>query len=149
MVEKTLPRITIRAIRDEDIDGIFAVDGRVGGATRGITFAGPISDYLGKASGMGCVARAGEDVIGLIMGRVVRPFPGCQSGAWIEVVGVAPEYRRGGVATRLFKAFQEQCRKRGIACLHALTATNEKNLAGFLASVGFSAGNHVKWDKQI
>lgn len=149
MVVRALPRITIRAIREEDIDGVFAVDGRVGGPAGRLTFSGPIYDYLGKGTGIGCVARAGDEVIGLIMGRVVCPFPGCQSGAWIEVVGVAPEHRRAGVATKLFKAFEEQCRKRGVACLHVLTAPDEKSLAAFLGAVGFNISDHLKWDKQV
>ncbi len=151
MIQKTkaAPRVTIRVMRVDDIDGVLAIDRKLRGPKRAITYSEPISDYIGGEVGISCVARIRADMAGLILGRLMNLYPQGTKGAWIEVLGVDPDYQGHGIGVKLVKAFETQCRKKGAQYINALTLPKDNVLKPFFESQGFIASKFIQLEKRV
>ena len=146
---KAAPKVSIKLMTDEDIDGVLAIDRKLRGAKRAISFADPIDDYVGGEVGVSCVARAESRVVGVILGRLVTmPNEGIKV-AWIQILGIDPDLQGQGIGTKLVKAFETQASKKGAERIHLLTMPSDKTLKPFFESVGYSAGKFIQLQKKL
>ena len=60
-------RVTIRKMEPEDIDAILAIDGKIGGVQRAITYRDLVRDYLGGQMDVSFVAEADNKVVGFVL----------------------------------------------------------------------------------
>lgn len=71
--------------------------------------------YLG--TGLSFLAREGERVVGFIFGRVIEYVYGMNRLAWIENMGVDPQFRRQGIGYRLVQRVVQEARPKGAEAL--------------------------------
>lgn len=146
---KAAPKVAIKLMTDEDIDGVLAIDRKLRGAKRAISFADPVDDYVGGEVGVSCVARSAEQVVGLILGRMVTmPNEGIKV-AWIQILGIDPDWQGQGIGTKLVKAFETQAIKKGAERIHLLTMPSDKVLKPFFEAAGYSAGKFIQLQKRL
>ncbi len=146
---KAAPKVTIRVMTDEDIEGVLAIDRKLRGAKRAISFADPTGDYVGGEVGVSCVASAKDEVVGVILGRLVTmPNEGIKV-AWIQILGIDPDWQGQGIGTKLVKAFETQARKKGAERIHLLTMPSDRVLKPFFESVGYAAGKFIQLQKKL
>lgn len=68
-------------------------------------------------TGMSFVAREGGNIVGFIFARMIDFIYGIDRIAWIENLGVHPEYRRLGIGYRLIKKVAEAAKEKGAEIL--------------------------------
>ncbi len=148
MAVKAQPKVTVRSMKPEDIEGALAIDRKLRGPKRAMSFSDPVTDYVGGQMSISCVARAGDQVVGVIMGRLLTLFPSNVKGAAIEVLGVDPEWQGNGIGVRLVKAFEEHCQKQGAQRINVWTMPQDNQLRSFFEALGFQASKFIQLEKK-
>jgi GNAT superfamily N-acetyltransferase len=122
----TIDEMTTRALTKADYDHIVGViDAWWGGPTSAL--AHPIFFYeLGK---MATVVEHQGLLFGFIVGEL----------GYVHLVGIDPEYRRHGVGTRLYEAFERSCLEAGCQRLKAITTHGNEGSVKFHLARGWRA----------
>ena len=133
-------KINIRPMTPEDIDSIIAIDTKITGIHRTLTYAKPHGSFFGGELGIGMVAEANGKVVGFILGRLA-PSPRGWLNAWAHFIGVDPDYQRRGVGTKLVEGFVARCKTRRAKTMHMMINWYDWEMVAFLQSLGFSRGD--------
>ena len=144
MAKAAKPEINIREITDEDIEAILAIDKKIVGEQRAITYRDPIDFYLGGEYGVSVVAEVNGKIIGFALGRLRDPATG-----WLQAVAIDPEYRRQGIGAKLVEAVADRCRSKGAKTLHTVARWRDWWMLSFLSSRGFTRGEMVDLEKTL
>ena len=136
--------IKIREMTDEDIDAVLALDKKIVGEERAITYRDPLSFYLGAELAVSFAAEIEGKVIGFALGRLRDPDTG-----WIQTVAVDPEYRRHGIGTKLVQALIDRCRSKGAKTVHTVVSWRDWSMLSFLRSMGFTRGEMVDLQRSL
>jgi ribosomal protein S18 acetylase RimI-like enzyme len=140
-------QILIRPMRSDDLDSIIKIDRLILGKARALSWQQNIDSYL-RVYPLKClVAEVENQVAGFIFGDTSNWEYGLPSCAWIEMVGVLPEYQRNGIGKRLVQEFGAQCRSEGLKCVQALVREDDGRLRDFFAAAGFMQGRLVNFEK--
>ena len=143
------PKITIRGLRQEDIDGVLAIDRKIVGTQRALSYATTPGSYVGGELDMSVVAEANGEIVGFLLGRIADSPHGVADYAWLNMIGVDPGYRRQGIGRRLVEAFEECCRQRGASTIHVMVNWHDWWLLSFLGSLEFGRGDMAEFVKYI
>lgn len=147
--------LTIRPVKERDIEAIIEIDGIVtgsGGPDRAGFWRGLLSIHTSppeedvaapSAARHLChiaeMTGAGNtQVIGFIIGDVQAWQFGLPRHGRIVTIGVHPEHRRSGVASRLVEALLASFRKMGLPFVHCLARPGDP-LGEFFRTLGFKA----------
>ncbi len=122
-----------RPLTKADYDQIVRVIDRWwGGPTSAL--AHPIFFYeLGR---LARVVEADGVLVGFLFGFVC---PDASVG-YVHLVGIHPDYRRRGVGRLLYAAFEEDCRREGMAELKAITTLGNVGSVRFHQAQGWATG---------
>ncbi|MGQ9696234.1 MAG: GNAT family N-acetyltransferase [Thermodesulfobacteriota bacterium] len=166
-------KIHIRQMNLEDLDSILAIDHKIRGMGKAITYANltteriftidrkagrltrPVSyaDLItGDIAGLlefGFVAEVDGHVRGFILGRVAHTGEAATEVGNILILGVHPEFWRKGIARQLVNALCEKYRGRGIRRVHIGLDQRDKELIGFFEQMGFSVGHLIDYSKTL
>jgi predicted N-acetyltransferase YhbS len=81
------------------------------------------------ASGMSFVARDEGQIVGFVFAQIMEHVESISKVAWIENLGVHPEYRRQGVAYRLMERVIKEARGKGAnAAFSSIRADNLESI---------------------
>lgn len=142
-------QVDIRAMTEDDIDAVMAIDRKITGINRATTYRAIPRSYVGGELDVSVVAEAGGQVIGFLFGRITDSPYGLADTAWLELIGVDPSCQRQGIGTRLAQAFTEHCRDKGVTSLHIMVSWHDWWLLSFLRSLGFTRGEMAEFIKPI
>lgn len=106
--------VRVRPMEVEDIDGVLDIDRRTTGLNRATTYRDQIDSYLGGDLALSYVAELDGRVVGFVLGRIRDLRHGIYEGAWIEMIGVAPDCKRQGIGRVLLDGFFGGCRERAL-----------------------------------
>lgn len=148
-VAKRGGEIIIREMAEEDIEAVLAIDGKISGELRAVTYADMPSSYLGGELAVSLVAETGGEVIGFVLGRIVDSPYGRADTGWFQLIGVDPGYWRQGIGTKLMEAFIEHCRARDIDAIRTMVSWHDWLMLSFLRSLGFSRGDMAEFEKRL
>jgi GNAT superfamily N-acetyltransferase len=122
-----------RPLEKRDYDHIVQVIDRWwGGPTSAL--AHPIFFYE-----LGTMARIVEDdgvMVGFLLGFIAKSRQGGDAG-YVHLVGIHPDHRRRGVGRLLYAAFEEECRKAGVARMKAITTLGNEGSQFFHQVLGW------------
>lgn len=165
--------INVRSMTLEDLDAILAIDHKIRGMGKAITYANltteriftidrkagrlarPVSyaDLItGDISGLlefAFVAEIDRHVRGFILGRVVHVGERGIEEGMIIILGVHPDFERRGIAKQLVKALGEKYRSRGIKKVRIRIDQRDKNLIAFFERIGFEVGHLIDYSKTL
>ena len=137
--------VEIRVMRGSDLGPVTEIDYRVFGQRRPDYYERKIAEVLNEESGRlvtSLVAEVGSKVAGFVMGSVyLGEFGIPESIAYIDTIGVDPDFQRQGVAGYLLDEFKTTAEKAGATKVHTLVNWADTDLLGFFASRGFGASN--------
>jgi ribosomal protein S18 acetylase RimI-like enzyme len=137
--------IEIRVMRESDLDPVTEIDYKVFGKRRPEYYDRKIAEVLDQESGRlvtSLVAEVGGKVTGFVMGSVyLGEFGIPESIAYIDTIGVDPDFQRHGVGGYLLEEFNTTVHKAGARKVHTLVNWADTDLLGFFASEGFVAAN--------
>jgi ribosomal protein S18 acetylase RimI-like enzyme len=146
-IEKT--NIRIRGMEHEDIESVLAIDRKISGVRRAVTYTDLITGDLGKVLDLSFVAEVRGQVAGFILARhAVVGEPLVEVGL-IQVMGVDPDYWRRGIASRLVKALLERCQSKGLKTVRVMVNERDSQLQGFFQRIGFHRGQLIDYAKTL
>ena len=137
--------VTIRAFEASDYPDVLAIDEAEQRAYRGalweaaseaeraaflMTSEGHIAEYVGR--GICLVADRDATVVGFLFALPLLP-----EVLYVDALAVAPEARRAGVASNLYRALKEGARSQGVRRIHALITPDNDASIGLHQAAGF------------
>lgn len=138
--------LRIRQLRADDIPALQAIDRKI--TQRAITWDN-VDIYLAGEPLLSFVAEYRGQVVGFLLGDVKSYEFGLAQSAWIETIGVDPDYQRCGLGGRLVKAFLDHCRRSGIGSVHSLIKENDDGVRAFYEKIGFARGELINMEKTL
>jgi len=137
--------VEIRVMRESDLAPVTDIDYKVFGKRRPEYYERKIAEVLDRESGRlvtSLVAEVGDKVAGFVMGSVyLGEFGIPESIAYIDTIGVDPDFQRQGIAGYLLDEFKTTVQKAGAKKVHTLVNWADIDLLGFFANRGFGASN--------
>ena len=141
--------IRIRPMEPEDIDPVLAIDRKITGVRRAITYTDLITGDLGGVLGVSFVAEVSGQVAGFILARhALVEEPVVEIGL-IQILGVDPDYQRQGIATKLVSALLERCHSKGLKTVRTMVNERDSQLQGFFQHLGFRRGQLIEYSKTM
>jgi ribosomal protein S18 acetylase RimI-like enzyme len=144
--------LEIRVMRESDLAPVTDIDYKVFGKRRPEYYERKIAEVLDQESGRlvtSLVAEVGGKVAGFVMGSVyLGEFGIPESIAYLDTIGVDPDFQRQGIAGYLLDEFKTTVQKAGATKVHTLVNWADIDLLGFFANQGFGASNtlNLKFD---
>ncbi len=146
-------KMTIRVMRQEDIDDIVDIDAQVSGGMRRFYYyerkcAMALDDKRQLVTSL--VAEQEGQVIGFIMGNVyMGEFGIPEHTASLDTIGVRPAYQGQGVAAELMKRFVANMRKVRVEHLYILIEWNNWEMLGFFEKSGFIPAKSIYLERKL
>ncbi len=141
-------RLRVRPMEHEDIEAVLAIDRKITGVRRAITYTDLITGDLGGLLDLSFVAEVRGEVIGFIVARHAYVGAVGEAGL-IHILGIDPDYWRQGIATKLVNALLERCQSKGLKTVRTMINERDSQLQGFLARVGFRRGHLTDYTKTL
>jgi N-acetylglutamate synthase-like GNAT family acetyltransferase len=95
------------------------------------------------------VAEAKGKIVGFVLGRVVGSPTELHDVAWIELIGILPEFQHQGIGRKMVEAWKERCRKKGIKKVHIMINWRDWWMLSFFESLGFSRGDLTDFQAEL
>jgi len=141
---------SIRPANETDLGDIVAIDEKLSGKYRPEVWENRILYYLRRDPESSVVAESAGRVIGFMFGEVRSGEFGLEEPTgWIEVLGVDPETRGGGVGRRLAEAMLAHFRAKGATTVRTLVDENMDGIAAFFRSMGFEPSRVQPFEKSL
>lgn len=145
----TTKKVVVRPMTEEDISGVLAIDRKIFGQDRALTYSDPVQDYVGGDVSLSCVAEVKGKVAGFILCQLAEPRLGLPQVAWIGTVGVDPDMRHRGIAGELVKAVMKRCQELKLKEIHIMADRHDEVLEGFLGFMHFRPAELVHYVRLI
>jgi L-amino acid N-acyltransferase YncA len=142
-------QVSIREMMERDIDGILAIDRKITGQSRALTYDSSPNNYLGGELAMSVVAEAEGRIVGFLLGRMVESSYKAADIALAQIIGVDPAYLHHRIGTKLMQGFIACCKERGVDSIHAMVSSQDGEMISFLHSMDFIDGEMVELVKPL
>lgn len=142
-------RVKIREMRVEDLEGVLAIERETKGDSRAATYAPVPDSCVGGEMDASVVAEVGDKIVGFVLGRVVGSPTELRSVAWIELIGILPEYQHKGIGKKMVEAWKGRSHKRGIKKVHVMVNWRDWWMLSFFESLGFSRGDLTDFQAEL
>lgn len=143
------PTVRIRQMEEEDLEGVLEIERATRGGHRAATYAPVPDSCIGGEVDNSVVAEEDGQVVGFVLGRIVRSPLELRDVAWIELIGVLPGFHRRGIGTKMVEAWTERCRKKGIKKVHIMVNWRDWWLLAFFESLDFARGELVDLQREL
>jgi ribosomal protein S18 acetylase RimI-like enzyme len=145
--EREKSKIRVRPMEPEDIDSVLAIDGKITGMRRAVTYTDLIIGDLGKIPDLSFVAEVNGEVQGFLLARRAyfgEPFT---EVGLIQTMGVDPDHWRQGIATQMVNALVESCQDKKLNALRIMIDESDDQLQSLFQRLGFRRGKLIDYTK--
>jgi ribosomal protein S18 acetylase RimI-like enzyme len=150
MTEPSGVRVRVRSAAPADLAQVIALDARATGLPKPEYWQGVLRRYgRGGARRRFLVAEAGGRLLGYVVGEVRDWEFGSPPCGWVFAIGVRPEAREGGVATRLLEAITAGFRRQGVTTVRTLISRDNRLVLSFFRSQGMMAAPVIPLEMSI
>ena len=146
-LERGEPKVRIRPMEHEDIDSVLAIDRKITGKRRAVTYTELITGDLGGVLALSIVAEVDGVVQGFLLARRVYTVAPPGEVGLIQILGVDPDYQRHGIASQLVNALLGHCHAEGINAIRAVVDERNADLKRFFQRLGFRRSELVNYAK--
>ena len=137
--------IRIRPMEPEDIEAILAIDRKITGVRRAITYTDLITGDLGGVLDLSVVAEVRGKVAGFILARHACVGEPIVEVGLIQVLGVDPDYWRQSIGTKLVNTLLGHCQSKGLKTVRAMINEDDSQLQQFFERTGFHRGQLIDY----
>jgi ribosomal protein S18 acetylase RimI-like enzyme len=102
-----------------------------------------------RAKQLFLVCEQDAEIVGFIIGEIRDWEFGSPPCGWIFALGVRPDMRLAGVATRLYAAMCEFFLKAGVGKVRTMLARGDIDSHSFFRSQGMMAGPYIQLEKDL
>jgi len=142
--------VRIRPLTELDIEAVTRIDERVTGRYRPDVWEQRVGYYMRRDPDSSQVAETEGSVVGFMLGEVRGGEFGLEEATgWVEFMGVDPDARGRNVGRRLLEALLEHFRARGARIARTIVARSDRDIAGFIAAMGFAEAHLTAYEKRI
>jgi predicted N-acetyltransferase YhbS len=142
--------VTIRTLKMEDLPAIAEIDTKVLGKKRPEYWENKLEISQSRSPVMSMVAESGGKVVGFILGEASGwEFGIPNTVAWIDTIGVDPDYQKKGVGRLLFKELLSHMKKVGVSNVYTLVNWKDWDLLKFFERVGFARGDMINLELKL
>jgi ribosomal protein S18 acetylase RimI-like enzyme len=142
-------KIKIRPMEPEDIDSVLAVDRKITGVRRAVTYTELITGDLGGVLGLSFVAEVDGQVAGFVLAqRAYVGEPATEVGL-IQILGVDPDYQRQGIATQMVNTLLDTCRATKLSAVRIMVNERDSQLRSLFEHLGFRRGKLIDYTKTL
>ncbi len=141
--------LRIRPMQPEDIDSILAIDRKISGFQRALTYKDLFGGLTGGQIDLSFVAETNSQVIGFVLALLTYVPEQVTEACVIQILGVDPDYRRQGVAAKLIEAMLDESRSRGIKMARVMVDQHDSQLQGFFKHLGFHHGRLIDYSRSV
>jgi len=132
----------------EDVDSVLAIDRKITGVRRAVTYTELITGDLGGVLALSIVAEVDGTVQGFILARRAYVGEPTEVGL-IQILGVDPDHQRRGIATKMVNAFLDTCRSKNLNAVRILINERDNQLEGLFEHLGFRRGEFIDYTKTL
>ena len=141
--------ITVRRMRTQDGDAVLRINEKITGRPHEAQWESRIIEHL-SANPLGClVAEEEGTIVGFILGSIRGWEFGIPKTGWIEIVGVAPEFHKKGVAKALIGKLHLYFRNHNVERVMTMVNWNDGGLVSFFRAVGFERSEFIILEKGV
>jgi len=148
-LERGEPKVRIRPMADEDVDSVLAIDRKITGKRRAVTYTEMITGDLGGVLALSLVAEVDGEVKGFILARRVYVGEPPAEVGLIQILGVDPGYQRRGIASKMVSAFLNACRVKKLNAVRIMINERDSQLQGLFEHLGFRRGELIDYTKSL
>lgn len=148
-LERGEPKIRIRPMEHEDIDSVLAIDQKITGERRAVTYTELITGDLGGVLALSFVAEVDGAVQGFLLARRVYVVAPPSEVGLIQILGVDPDYQRKGIASKLVNALLDTCRSKKLKTVRIMINERDEQLVGLFEHLGFRRGELIDYNKSL
>jgi ribosomal protein S18 acetylase RimI-like enzyme len=140
-----LDKLTIRLMREDDLDAIVDIDTKVlGEARRDYWLTKIVKQAESRPPDASLVSEVDGKAIGFILGEVSGwEFKVPNNIGWIDTIGIDPDYQNRGIAKELANALVTNLREHGVDTIYTLVNWNDWDLLQFFHAMGFTRGDMI------
>lgn len=148
-IERKQGKIRIRPMEPEDIDSVLAIDRKISGVRRAITYTDLITGDLGGVLDLSFVAEVDGQIAGFILARRAYVGEPVTEVGLIQILGIDPDYWRQGIATKLVNALLDNCQEKKLDAVRIMVNERDSQLQPFFAHMGFHQGQLIDYTKAL
>lgn len=149
VTERRESKTRIRPMEPEDIDSVLAIDRKISGVRRAVTYTDLITGDLGGVLDLSFVAEVNGQVAAFILARRAYVGEPVTEVGLIQILGVDPDYWRQGIATKLVNALLESCQSKKLSAVRIMVNERDSQLQAFFAHMGFHRGQLIDYTKTL
>jgi ribosomal protein S18 acetylase RimI-like enzyme len=145
--------ITIRLMKDDDLDAVVKIDEKILNASRQAYYQLKFerlfrsNDYLPTSF---VAEDAQKTVVGFLMGELyMGEFGLFQEVASLDTIGVDPDYQHKGIGKKLMSEFIDHLRQIGVNKINTLVDWNDAKLVPFFSANQFSPSKTINLERRI
>jgi len=133
----------------EDIESVLAIDRKITGVRRAITYTDLITGDLGGVLDLSVVAEFAGEVIGFILARHAFVGEPVVEAGLIQILGIDPDYWRQSIGTKLVNALVERCESKGLKTVRVMLDERDSQLHAFFANMKFRRGRLIDYTRTL
>ncbi len=142
-------KINIRPMEPEDIDGILAIDRKISGQQRALTYRDLVRDYLGGQIDFSFVAEIENQMVGFVLAYLTYVAEKVTETCVIQIFGVDPKYQGQGIATKLIKVLIDKYRSKRIKLVRVMLEERDSPLQNFFKRIGFDRSRFIVYSRAL
>ncbi len=147
--QKVQKHVRIRPMGTDDISAVLDIDHKISGMQRAITYDDPADGDLGGELEFSVVAEKDDKVVDFIFGKHLYMGEPVSEVGLIQTLGVDPDYRRQGIATKLVYTLFELYFSKGIKNVQVMVSGGDGQLDGFFTQLDFHRGYQIVYTKDL
>src|SRR5437899_7480513 len=142
--------VRIRPVNELDIEAICRIDERITGTYRPEVWEDRVVYFIRRDPDSSQVAEVDGKVVGFMLGEVRGGEFGMEEPTgWLEFFGVDPAARERGIGRRLIEALLGHFRSKGAHVARTMVASGDKEIASFIAAMGFVPAPVTALEKRL
>lgn len=141
--------VQIRKMEEADIDAMLEIDKIINGLERAVTYDNLVDSIFGGEIAFSFVAEAGDQVVAFVFATIAYVPEEISKACIIQILGVHPDYRHQGIATKLINALAKTCSSEEISIIRVMVERHDKQLQGLFETLEFRPGNLIDYTLQL
>jgi len=144
-------RVPVRAMADDDLPGIIAIDRKITGRDRAGYFAQRFAEAMRDTDvRVSLVAERDGRAVGFVMARVdLGEFGRMESTAVMDTIGVDPDYRAQGIGRALMSQLLVNLTTLRVDIVRTEIGWRDRELAAFLDGCGFTPAQALCFERSL
>lgn len=143
--------IDVRPLKKEDLQALISIDTAITNMIRESYYKRKLDEIFapGRLS-VSLVAEVNGSVVGFLLGQIYEGEYGIpEDTAYIDTLGIAPEFHKIGIDSRLMEQFVSNMKGYKISRIYTLVNFGDVKLMKFFASQGFEPSKRLNLELEI